>query len=457
MTTQEVETSPWAELEKIIDSGHVEHLQAFLHLLPPEETPYTISRLPEEKQNRMFELIAPHLAAGLLDQLEDEHAADVIEDLPPAAAAAIVEEMDSDEKADVLAELEPRDYEAILDEMAPEDAEDARLLGQYAEDTAGGVMHREFVAYPRRTVIDDVIGDLRLKAEEYEYYDVHYFYVTDEDGHLMGVARLRDMVLARGDHTLERIMIREPTQVNVNTGIADLEDLFDRSDFSSVPVVDDDGKLLGVADRAAVEEALGEEAEANLMKFGGIIGGEELRSMALRERLFRRLLFLCPNILLSLVSVMIIAAFEPTIARITALAVFLPLVANLSGASGNQAVAVSIRELALGLVKPVDVIRVFRKEVFIGLLNGLMIGLILGCIALVMRTDMPGLALIVGGAFTLTSVLAVTLGGSIPLLLKAMGTDPAMASSPILTTLTDMCSFFIVLAAATLTAPLLLS
>jgi magnesium transporter len=213
-------------------------------------------------------------------------------------------------------------------------------------------------------------------------------------------------------------------------------------------VVDAEQRLVGVVRRAMVEEALADRSTRALLRFGGIIAGEELRTMALRLRAIRRLAFLLPNIALSFVAVTIIAYYEPLIEQVAALAIFLPLVANLSGAAGNQSVAVSIRELALGLVQPRDYIRVCGKEVGIGLCNGLVIGILLGGIAFLMRPEMAGLALIVGLAYWINSVFSVMAGGAIPLVAKGFKADPAMISSPILTTLTDMGAFFLTLTLA---------
>ncbi|MEX2216397.1 MAG: magnesium transporter [Phycisphaeraceae bacterium] len=447
----------WTELEKIIDSGNAPHLEAFVQLLPPAETAYTISRLPEFKQSKLFELLSPEFAADLLGHFSDEQAADLIEELPAEHAADIIEELESDEQADLLQELDGEDAQAILAQMDPQDAADARILAAYDPDTAGGMMFTEFIAYPQAMRVDEVIRDLRHKAAEYEDYDIHYVYITDEAGKLAGVLRLRALVVAQGDKQLGQVMTGTPVSARVAADVNELEDLFDRYDFTALPVVDEAGKLVGVVHQGDVAEHLGEQAEEDLMKFGGIIGGEELRSEPLKERALRRMLFLVPNIALSFVSVCIIAAFEPIIQKLTALAVFLPLVANLSGATGNQAVAVSIRELTLGILKPADVRRVFEKEVLLGFINGVIIGIALGLIAWIMRPDSPGLALLIGIAFAVNSVLAVVLGGTIPLMLKRLGADPAMASSPILTTVTDMSSFLLVLGGAAYVAPSILN
>ena len=155
-----------------------------------------------------------------------------------------------------------------------------------------------------------------------------------------------------------------------------------------------------------------------------------------------------PNVLLSYIAVSVIGFYEPVIEKLTALAIFLPMVANLSGAAGNQAVAVSIRELALGLIDERDMFLVWRKEVLVGLINGVLLGLMLTLVTLTMRHEQPVLAGLIGISYALTSILAVTFGGGLPLVLQRIGVDPAMLSSPILTTLTDLFSFATVLTLA---------
>jgi magnesium transporter len=186
------------------------------------------------------------------------------------------------------------------------------------------------------------------------------------------------------------------------------------------------------------------------LAFGGIIGGEELRSMPTTTRIVRRLMFLCPNILLNLVAASVVALYEPTIAAVTALAIFLPMLSDMSGCAGNQAVAVSIRELALGVLKPRDFWHALRKEVGVGVANGFVLGILIGVIAWLMRGgEWPLIGCVVGGAMCINSIVAVVIGGTVPLLLRRSGVDPALAASPILTTFTDLCGFFLTLRLAT--------
>jgi len=450
MTDDMVVLEPWDELERMVDAGSAEEVATFMHMLDPGEVSYTISHLDDERRLRLMALLPPDLAADLMEHLTDDYAADLIEELPAETAAAIVDEMDSDDQADILGELDHHDAAAILARMDPQEAEEARELVQYRPETAGGLMITEYLTFDRGLAVGDVIGQLRSHTEEYADYEVPYIYVTSGRDMLAGVVRLRELILAPASRKLADLMIDDPARVNADDALDVLEDFFDHHSFNAAPVVEASGELVGVVRRAAVEEALGERADRTVQRLGGIIGGEERRSLSTPSRAMRRLAFLAPNIVLAYMSISIIAMHESVVHRITALAIFLPLVAGMSGASANQAISVSIRELALDLVRPPDFLRVIFKELGVGLINGLVIALILGLLATATRSSVPGLGWAVGLAFAVNSVIAVSLGGVMPLLLKALRCDPAMASGPITTTLTDMCSFFFLFTTARL-------
>ncbi|MFA6242783.1 MAG: magnesium transporter, partial [Candidatus Hydrogenedentales bacterium] len=219
--------------------------------------------------------------------------------------------------------------------------------------------------------------------------------------------------------------------------------------YFGVPVVDASGAMLGVVQGADVEEAQGEAAQRTFLRFSGIIGGEELRSMPLSSRSFRRLSFLTINIFLNVIAASVIVAFESTLAKVIALAAFLPIISDMSGCSGSQAIAVSIRELSLGLIKPRDFTRVCLQEILVGLPNGIVLGSVLGFMAYLWKGN-AYLGLVVGLALALNTVVGVTLGGAIPLIMSRLRIDPALAAAPMLTTVTDMCGFFLSLSFAAL-------
>ena len=220
-----------------------------------------------------------------------------------------------------------------------------------------------------------------------------------------------------------------------------------------VPVVDERGKLAGVVSRSAVDEAVLERAESESLRLQGIVS-EEVRSMPLIIRSRRRLAWLSANIVLNIIAASVISAYEATLAAVIAIAVFLPMVSDMSGCSGNQAVAVTMRELSLGLVRPVDAFRVWLKEVSVGLINGVVLGVLIGAVAWIWKGNIY-LGIVIGLALSINTVIAVSIGGVVPLLLKRFGQDPAVASGPLLTTITDMAGFFLVLSLATLFMPLL--
>jgi magnesium transporter len=244
-------------------------------------------------------------------------------------------------------------------------------------------------------------------------------------------------------------MIRQPVSVRDDTSLDDLADFFDRHHFLGVPVVDAEDRLLGVIRQAAVAEAWGDRQDSDFLKTQGIVGGEELRTMPVMRRSSRRLAWLSTNIVLNIIAASVIALFQDTLSSVIALAVFLPIISDMSGCSGSQAVAVSLRELSLGLIRPHELFRVWRKEVTVGILNGAALGLLIALVAYLWKGNVY-LGLVVGVALCMNTIVAVSIGGIVPLILKRFNVDPAIASGPILTTVTDMCGFFLVLGTATL-------
>ena len=443
------EQEPWVMLQKLIAEGQTRDLDYFLNSLSAMETVYAMSHLSPVDQSQLLTLLKPETAAVIIEEVKDTQAVELIDQLSPEQAAPIVDELPSDQQADILGALDASNAEAIIEEMVPDEADDVRQLLQYPTDTAGGMMITEYLAYSDHMKISDVLEDLRENREVYADYDVQYGYVISNAGQLAGVLRLRDLLLAPREKSLMSLMIPEPLFVPADMGLDDLHEVFDTYSFLGVPVVDAEQRLVGVVQRAALDRAVGKQAEDVYLKTSGIVGGEELRNMGFFSRSLRRLSWLSINIVLNVIAASVIAFYQDTLSAVIVLAVFLPIISDMSGCSGNQAVAVSIRELTLGLIRPRDVFRVFAKESVVGLMNGFVLGVLLGGVAWVWQGNMY-LGLVVGGALMVNTLLAVCLGGLIPLALRGMKMDPALASGPLLTTVTDMCGFFFVLGFASL-------
>lgn len=445
----EIEVRPWEELKQAIDAGNVHLVKELLAEVPAGKLGWVMAHLDRQEQGRLVSLLDPDSAADLLEQLEDVNTVAIFEELAPRRAALVLGELRSDRRADLVAELDDETAEQILGFMPPREARAVRALVAYRPHVAGGLMVTEFLAFSTEATVGDVIAELRANVDTYADFEVQYIYVVDRNGVLIGVLRLRDLLLSRPQTPLHALMVTEPVAVRDTRPLEDLEDLFDRHGFLGVPVVDRSGRLVGLVRRVEVESALAERADSDYRKSQGIVGGEELRTMPLRVRASRRLSWLSVNVVLNVVAASIIVAFEDTLAAVIALAAFLPIISDMSGCSGNQAVAVSIRELTLGLAHPRDAARVWLKEVGVGLVNGIALGLLLGGVALAWKGN-PYLGLVVGGALAANTIVAVSIGGTVPLVLRRLGWDPALVSGPILTTVTDMCGFFFTLGLATL-------
>lgn len=419
-----------------------------------EATAKLVDRLSIDQRSALFGLLTPEQGAEILERVYYFQGADIIEELTPDAAATLVAELDSDDRADLLNELTDDDCEAILDELDKDVAEETRRFMAYPDGTAGAIMYNEFVSFNAEMTVEAILNDIQSKREEYIEFGVQYAYVLGTDNRLLGVLPVRNLLFAKRSQTAADIMIPDPITVNAETPTLELENLFEQYNFLGLPVVDGEHRLIGIVDREASTEARQEAATEDLLKFQGLMGKEELRSMPLATRSRRRLSWLSINIVLNLVSASVIAFHQDTLEAVIALAVFLPIISDMSGCSGNQAVAVSMRELSLDLVNPREFVRVFIKEASVGLINGASLGLLVGLLAWLWKGNLF-LGLVVGSALAINTTLAVCVGGLVPLLLKACKQDPALASGPILTTLTDMCGFLLILGLASIFLPYL--
>lgn len=436
-------------IQALLREGDQDTLIQHIEALSSKEVVHLLGHLSREDQMKLLTVLPPEEAAELMEDLPEAQAVDLIEDLTIKDAAAILNEMESDEQADILLELDEEDAEAILAEMAPEEAAHARRLISYDSDTAGGLMRVEYFAFDETHTVGQVIEDLRTHAEKYRDYYLKYIFVTSESGKLKGVLQMQDMLLAKPETPLSAIILKDVLSVDQYASQDELNVFFEDNNLFGVPVIDDDQNLVGVVLRRDILQAETERIAQEHLESQGIIGGDELRTMPVFFRAKRRLSWLSVNILLNIIAASVIAYYQDVLASVIALAVFLPIISDMSGCSGNQAVAVSMRELSLGVVNPIEVMRVWWQEVSVGLINGLVLGALIGLVAWLWKANVF-LGLVVGGALCINTLVAVSIGGTVPLILKGMNVDPALASGPILTTITDMIGFFLTLTFASI-------
>jgi magnesium transporter len=430
--------------QKAVAAKDAGAITEYLTAVETNDAVHAIAHLSDLEQSQVLKALPRRTAAELVDNLPEVQAAQMLERLSSVDAAAIVSEMPSHEQADVINRLSIPDASAILAAMPADDARDARRLMAYPSDSAGGLMITDYLSYRQHLSVGDVLDDLRANAERYRRFDVQYAYVVSEVGQLVGVLRLRDLLLSSPSDPLSAVMITNPLKIRDTARLEEMERFFNRHALFGVPAVDKDGVLVGVVRSFDVEQAAEERSNRSFLKFMGIVGGEELRSMPLRVRSMRRLSWLSVNIVLNILAASVIAFHQDTLSAVIALAVFLPIISDMSGCSGNQAVAVSMRELTLGLIKPSELFRVLGKEAVVGLINGVVLGLLLGLVGCLWQGNWM-LGAVVAASLAINTLVAVCFGGAIPLVLRGLGQDPALASGPILTTVTDMSGFFLVL------------
>ncbi|MEP5610754.1 MAG: magnesium transporter [Cyclobacteriaceae bacterium] len=440
------DSKPWEVLQKHIENDDQSSIKEHFQELTSEESVLLVSHLNRDHQVKLVSLLSSTEAAHLITEIPEVQAKDILERMPSQEAAYVIGELKSNEQADLIGEFNSENAEAILSKMEQEGIENLRNLIQYPTDTAGGLMVTEFLAFDKKMTVRDVSRHLREKSEEYRQYNVQYMYVTSND-QFHGVLQVRDLLLNKPDELLSNISIKDALTVNVDATLDELINFFDTHDFYGVPVLDGARHLIGIVMRKDIRKEESELATKELLETQGIVGGEELRTMPVLLRSKRRLSWLSVNILLNIAAASIIAFYQDTLSAAIALAVFLPIISDMSGCSGNQAVAVSLRELSLGVIKPFEMRRVWFQELAVGIVNGLALGSLLGLAAWLWQGSIH-LGLVVGLALGINTIIAVSIGGTIPLLLKKMKVDPALASGPILTTVTDMFGFLLALGLA---------
>lgn len=437
---------PWEGLKELISTDSTEQIKNYLDTLKSEDVAGAISHINREGQVKLLTLLQPEHAAEMMEDIPWVQAVKMLEDLTAKEAAAIITEMRSDDQADFLTEMPHEDAEAIMVEMEPDAVENVRKLIQYDPGTAGGLMITEFLAYDELKTVGEVTKNLREGSDKYKNYNLQYLYVTTK-GEFVGVLQMRDLLLSKANTPISKIVLRNALTVNSNDSTEELISFFDTHDFYGAPVLNEDSELIGVVLRKEIRQTEAEIANLEHLETQGIVGGEELRTMPIFLRSKRRLSWLSVNILLNIMAASIITLYQETLTAVIALAIFLPIISDMSGCSGNQAVAVSLRELSLGVIRPFEMVRVWIQEVSVGLINGIVLGSLIGAAAWLWQGNIY-FGLVVGGALAINTVLAVSLGGVIPLFLKKIKVDPALASGPILTTVTDMFGFFLALSFA---------
>ena len=415
----------------------------FIH---PADRAEHLEQLPLNKQLCVLTHLPTEEAAEALAELDEEVAGDVLENMDADEAARLIAEMDPDDAVDILDEVEEGHRDILLSNLPADDAEELRMLLSFDPDTAAGVMNTDIITVSVNSTVDEAIMLIRSELEEKEM--PYYVYVVDRQETLEGVISLRDLMLARpGTMLASMVNQQDVISVQFDTDKAEVARLLGHYNFLCLPVVDRDEHLMGVVTHDDVLDIIQDEASSDMLGMVGA-GQDENVDTPWTRSIRIRLPWLVINMFTSSLSAFIVSLFESSIAQMALLAVLMPMVANQAGNTGQQALAVMIRQLA---TESFDARRswgaVFRESKI-----GLGSGIFMAALAYAGVMGISGnarLASVMGVALLLDMLLGAMAGGAIPLVLRALGRDPAQASSIFLTALTDSGGFFIFLGLAT--------
>ncbi len=406
-----------------------------------------LQRLDAEEGRALLRQLPADKAAATLAEVEEEKLPELLTTFDAAQLAGILQHIAPDDAADLLQQLPPASRREALAKLPVESADGLRALLRYPEDSAGGVMTNRFIALREDMTVEQVRELLRARAQEERTEDIAYLYVTDAAQRLVGIVSLRDLVFRRAERRLGEVMNREVKFVRADADQETVARQFEHYHYLGLPVLDADGRLVGVVKASDALEVAAKEATEDMQLMVGL-SGEERALTPWQHSVKRRLPWLYINLATAFLAAFVVGLFEDTIAKWTALAIFLPIVAGQGGNAGMQTLTVIIRDLALGELAPGDGRRALVKEIILGLLNGLAIGVVVGLIGWWWKGSLT-LGLVACAAMLLNQLAAAMSGVLIPLGLKALRLDPALASSIFLTTVTDVAGFFFFLGLAT--------
>jgi magnesium transporter len=417
---------------------------ALVEALRPPDQADVFEELPPETQDLLLPRLNPEDSADILEELTDEDAAEVAARLGPTELARILNEMEPDEVADLLGDIAPDQVAEAL--SALKDAEEIRPLLKHQDDTAGGLMTSIEVLLHKDITVAEALDHLRRAAPDSE--TVYYLYVVDSDMRLVGVVSLRQLVVAPTTARIADLMDSDIIHTYATSDKEDAARLMARYDLLSLPVLDDEGHLLGVITHDDLVNVLEEEATEDIYRLGGL-PSDQVVDVTVPSALRNRLPWLVLNLGTAMASATVLSLFQNTIAQAAVLAAFFPIVAGVSGSAGTQTLTVIVRGLALGEIQPRDGLRSLLREVLIGLTNGIVVGLLVATIALVWKKT-PMLGAIVGAATLMNMICAGIAGVLVPLGIDSLKIDPALASPVLVTTLTDSLGYLFYLGLATL-------
>lgn len=415
----------------------------------PVRAAHSLEAMDEEDAVNVLKALPVALSAEAFPHLQVNHAVALLKEVPPQIFNGIIERIDAQQGAAIFMNLPADARKRLLEGLPEKTKKQIQELLTFPENSAGRIMSTNFLAFHSDLKVNDVIQKIRSLVKKRS--PISYAYVVDGANQLTGVINMRDLMLADGQMTLQEVMRKDVFTVD---GFMDRESLaqeLSKRGFFAAPVVDAEKHLIGVVRVEQLIEDVQEEASEDMQKMFGA-GGDERAGSPVVFSLAKRLPWLHVNLVTAFLAAGVIALFEDVIAKITALAVFLPVVAGQGGNAGAQSLAVVMRGIVMREIPASKAGKIVFKEAAIGFVNGIVIGLVTAGIAWLWKGN-PYFGVVIGLAMLVNLTVAGFSGAAIPMMMKAVGLDPAQCSNIILTTITDVVGFLAFLGFAVLFSP----
>lgn len=434
------------KLNEALDSGELRQVRFTLnHTLRPTEVARLIEKSPPKERQILWSLIAADLEADVLQHLGDDIQADILSRMDSEEVLALTESLESDDMVDILQQLPNRVMKETLKIMDKQNRRRVEKLLSYPEDTAGGLMNTDTTTIRPDITVETTLRYIRRHDEIPEMTD-SLIVVSRKDSYI-GLLPLTKLLVSDPGITIREIMNTDIEPINANMPDDQVAHLFEEHDLVSSPVVDDDGKLVGRITIDDVVDVIREDADHSLMSMAGLDEDEDTFAPVMKTTR-RRAVWLGINLLTAFIASAVIGLFEDTIEKVVALAVLMPIVASMGGIAGSQTLTLVIRGQALGHVERSNAGWLLNREMIVGTLNGILWAAVIAVIATAWFQDI-NIGIIIALAIVINLVAGAIAGTLLPVGLKAMGIDPALAGSVLLTTITDVVGFFAFLGLAT--------
>ncbi len=424
----------------------VEVLRTLLYDLSDADIAELFGKVNNEERAHFFEkfndIVSPYVYWHLDSELRDE----ILSALPASSVAQIISELDSDDALDLILDLDPVFQKNILKHLSVKNRTALEEGLSYPEDSAGRLMQREYVAIPQFWTVGKTIDYLRAAEDEIPD-DFYGLIVVDPYYHVKGEIPLNKLVRAKRSEKINDITLEDIHLIPATTDQEEVAHLFRREGIGSAPVVDEEGRLVGVITIDDVLDVIDEEAGEDILKMAGVEEGDMYR--AVLDTSYSRSRWLAVNLVTAFMAAAVVSMFGATIEKVVALAALMPIVAGMGGNAGTQALAVAVRAIAMKELSDTNAVRAIMKEGLVGLINGCLFALLVGFIA-AWWFENNILGLVIAMAMVINLISAGLFGAGIPIVLNRYGQDPAISSSIFLTTITDCVGFFAFLGLATL-------